>query len=274
MWKNAHVQLPCSTCFVQDLQPHVRAIICQLQPHLAALTAAPPQSHTHQSTPARALPVDDRLYGYEAAGQLLAGQTVDAEDQRALLALVLAPIDARLSGSDPPELQHAYEALTRLCKGFTLQLATQARPFVGEALVAALKRCVVAAARVPLHKGVRARLISLLHRLLECVGQGMAPQLPAVVDVLLHAGADAGDLADTLSLVGQLVARLDVDLLGQMIVACIARCLPDVLACEGGGARDGGPGATVETQREARELQRSFYLFVARYAILDHHLSH
>lgn len=241
----------------------MRAIICQLQPHLAALAASQPSQPT-PTTPSRALPVDDRLYGYEAAGQLLAGEVVDAEEQCALLAMVLAPIDARLSGSDPAELQHAYEALTRLCKGFTLQLATQARPFVGQALVAALERCVKAAARIPLHKGVRARLISLLHRLLECVGQAMAPQLPPAVDVLLSAGADAGDLADALSLVGQLVARLDVDALGlsHVVVACVARSLPDVLVCEGQAV---GNGATVEAQREARELQRSFYMFVARY---------
>lgn len=148
---------------------------------------------------------------------------------------------------------------------------------MGSMLMAACQQCVQAAACVPLDKGVRARLISLLHRLLECLGPGVAPQLqPAVCHVLLHEHADAQDLADALSLVSQLAVKLDVHQLHleEVVVACVARCLQEVLSFSDAGGGDNtvqvssnsvaAPQGTVEAQREARALQRSFYLFLGR----------
>lgn len=56
-------------------------------------------------------------------------------------------------------------------------------------------------------RGLRARVISLVHRLVECLGPAALPALPAGVRALLPPDAAAPALADVLALLHQLAVR-------------------------------------------------------------------
>ena len=60
---------------------------------------------------------------------------------------------------------------------------------------------------LPESKALRGRVISLLHRLVECLGERLLPSLPAALAALLPATADAADVTDTAALLGQLAQR-------------------------------------------------------------------
>ncbi len=65
---------------------------------------------------------------------------------------------------------------------------------------------------LPGSKALRGRVISLLHRLVECLGERMLPFLPAALASLLPASADAPDVCDVGALLSQLAARYKASL--------------------------------------------------------------
>lgn len=136
--------------------------------------------------------VDDRLYAFEAAGLLVGQDELPAAEQHAWVAALLQPLVGQMEsqlaaaaggdggvpryaapgGPPPPALlvQQALEAVTRVAKGFSLRLCTEARPDLGGLLVGALQTAVAAPRALPANKPLRARFISFLHRMVECLG--------------------------------------------------------------------------------------------------------
>lgn len=60
---------------------------------------------------------------------------------------------------------------------------------------------------VPGNKVLRGRVISFLHRLVECLGDRLLPFLPAALAALLPVTADASDVNDVHALLSQLAMR-------------------------------------------------------------------
>lgn len=176
-----------------------------IHPHLSAIAATPVQeAATSKSTGVLGgrgtqgtgclSTVDDRLYGFEAVGLLLGQEELPAAQQHVWLAALLQPLVAQMEsntaaaaaaaaagggsgsggggGAYPPALlvQQALEAVTRVAKGFSLKLCTEARPELGSLLLGALQAAVAAPRALPANKALRARFISLLHRMVECLG--------------------------------------------------------------------------------------------------------
>lgn len=174
-----------------------------MEPHLAAIAASPAQdaSASTKSTGvtggrgalgqgAALTAVDDRLYAFEAAGLLVGQEELPAAEQRSWVAALLQPLVAQMEGQlaaaasssgtptfasagpPPPALlvQQALEAVTRVAKGLSLRLCTEARPELGGLLAGALQAAVAAPRALPSNKPLRARFISFLHRMVECLG--------------------------------------------------------------------------------------------------------
>ncbi|PSC72015.1 exportin-T isoform X1 [Micractinium conductrix] len=313
-----------------NLRPLLPDILQRLQPHLAAIAATPTQeAPTTKGTgvtggrggAGQGLlgAVDDRLYAFEAAGLLLGQEELPAAEQRAWVAALLQPLVAQMEGNlaaaaaggaaaaaaampgapPPPALlvQQALEAVTRVGKGLALKLCTEQRPELGGLLVGALQAAVAAPRALPHNKQLRARFISFLHRMLECLGATLLPCLPPALEVLLNAQADACDVADVLLLLNQLLARFKEALapvMQEMVPACVARvhtvlpadwdwsgarvtpaalATPTAVAAAAAGspfsdksaaasaaAGAGGAGSN-EDLRERAELQRAYYSF-------------
>jgi exportin-T len=177
-----------------------------IHPHLSAIAATPVQeAATSKSTGVLGgrgtqgtgclSTVDDRLYAFEAVGLLLGQEELPAAQQHAWLAALLQPLVAQMEGNTaaaaaaaaaagggsgsgggggayPAALlvQQALEAVTRVAKGFSLKLCTEARPELRSLLLGALQAAVAAPRALPANKALRARFISLLHRMVECLG--------------------------------------------------------------------------------------------------------
>ena len=73
---------------------------------------------------------------------------------------------------------------------------------------------------LPGSKVLRGRVISLLHRLVECLGERLLPLLPAALASLLPVTADAPDVCDVSALLGQLAARYKAALAPLLAKAC------------------------------------------------------
>jgi exportin-T len=78
---------------------------------------------------------------------------------------------------------------------------------------------------VPSSKVLRGRVISFLHRLVECLGDRLLPFLPAALAALLPVTADATDVSDVHALLSQLAMRYKAAL--QPLLAKVAY-LPSV----------------------------------------------
>lgn len=60
---------------------------------------------------------------------------------------------------------------------------------------------------LPGNKVLRGRVISFLHRLVECLGDRLLPYLPSALAALLPVTADAADVGDVSALLSQLAIR-------------------------------------------------------------------
>ena len=60
---------------------------------------------------------------------------------------------------------------------------------------------------LPENRVLRARMISFLHRLVECLGDRLLPYLPAALSALLPMTADASTVSDVCALLSQLAIR-------------------------------------------------------------------
>jgi hypothetical protein len=60
---------------------------------------------------------------------------------------------------------------------------------------------------IPANKALRARIISFLHRMVDCLGDKLLPFLPEAFRALLPTSAEPRDICDTLALLNQLIVR-------------------------------------------------------------------
>ena len=60
---------------------------------------------------------------------------------------------------------------------------------------------------LPENRVLRARMISFLHRLVECLGERLLPYLPPALSALLPMTADASTVSDVCALLSQLAIR-------------------------------------------------------------------
>ena len=178
----------------QRIQPHLAAIAGSPAPEAAASARSSGVAGGRGALALGAITaVDDRLYAFEAVGLLVGQEEVEAAQQHAWLAALLQPLVSQMEGNTaaaaaaaaagggnsgnsgggpPPALlvQQALEAVTRLAKGLSLRLCTEARPQLGALLAGALRAAVAAPRALPANKPLRARFISFLHRMVECLG--------------------------------------------------------------------------------------------------------
>lgn len=59
----------------------------------------------------------------------------------------------------------------------------------------------------PEDRALRLRVISFLHRLIECLGSHLLPRLPEVLSTVIPPMTDKNDLLDIFTLLNQLVTR-------------------------------------------------------------------
>jgi exportin-T len=187
---------------LQRLQPHLAAIAASpAQAEQATSKSSGVTGGRGALAQSGLTSVDDRLYAFEAAGLLVGQEELGAAEQRAWVAALLQPLVAQMEGNlaaaaaaagaggsaaaslaaaaaagggGPPApallVQQALEAVTRLGKGLSLRLCTESRPEIGALLAGALQAAVAAPRALPANKPLRARFISFLHRMVECLG--------------------------------------------------------------------------------------------------------
>ena len=121
----------------------------------------------------------------------------------------------------------------------------------------------------PGNRAIRSRVISFLHRMVECLGPHLLPYLPPALSALLRPTSDASDLADVLSLLQQLVVRYKATLsplLSKALPECI-ECVHKLLSADydwsgraalpAASSQNGAAGG--EDARELLDLQRTYY---------------
>uniref|UniRef100_A0A7S0IGW8 Exportin-T n=1 Tax=Micromonas pusilla TaxID=38833 RepID=A0A7S0IGW8_MICPS len=166
---------------------------------------------------------DDRLYVFEAFGLLLGIDDVP-DDLRircleAVFARLRGAVEAASNSHSPHSnrqnlqhaAQHAIVAMGNVAKGFTLRVATQTSPRVGEILASGLTpalRCVQLWPRDPL---TRTRVVAYFQRLVTVIGPAVFPHASPLLEHMrsgggAHASASASDLRECLVLINQLMA--------------------------------------------------------------------
>uniref|UniRef100_A0A061S0Z3 Exportin-T n=2 Tax=Tetraselmis sp. GSL018 TaxID=582737 RepID=A0A061S0Z3_9CHLO len=197
-----------------SLAPAAEQILAGLEPHLARI-AATPVAQGGPGAPAQAGAkgtqgkgptgvasyLDDRMYAFEAAGLLLNGDDLPEDRQRAFVQGILAPLVQQVEANteraaqgglaEAQMVQHALAAISHLAKGFTHHVATAARPGIGELLLQVLSVVLRVPPAAPRNKGLRARVMGLLHRDVEVLGAKLLPYAPSAIAALLYDGMDA-----------------------------------------------------------------------------------
>lgn len=87
--------------------------------------------------------------------------------------------------------------------------------------------------RVPRNKMLRARFISYLHRMVECLGAQVQPFLPQALAALLPRDCDIVDVTTALRLLNQLIAKFPqglVAMLQELVPSVVVKCV-HALAC-------------------------------------------
>ena len=266
-------------CLLPHLEEALAAVSDLLAPAAQAAGVATPVGATVKNSP------DDKLYVFEAVGNMLGleavPETAQASHMAAIVGLLAAGLDER--GRDPTEVA---AGITKLCvcaaalsKGFPKRLLA-ARSSVAAPLAATLAAATGAAAALPAAGGraTRVRVATLLHRLLEAVGTPVLDKVAPAMELLL-AGDDAADLTSAMTLCGQLATRFRGNAAaGELVCAAMGRLVPLVVGyvtteggqhthANGGVSANGGStgGALVgeaaarntEDSRERNELQKA-----------------
>ncbi|KAK9827309.1 hypothetical protein WJX81_002974 [Elliptochloris bilobata] len=282
-----------------ELRPLLQDVLAGLQPHLSRIVAEPAPDKTapvggkvppagKSSQGAAASATDDRLYAFEAAGLLVGGDDLPEAQQveaaaallRPLLARMEAQLPAAAAGAGTPggraaaaAVLQALEAVARVSRGFSLALTTR-RPALGDLLAAPLVAAIRIPGALPGNRVLRGRVISFLHRMVECLGERLLGTLPAALAALLPAAADAGEVSDVAALLQQLATRFRAVLLPLLVkvvpevVARVHALLPADWDWSGAAAAPpsavaGVPPAAApaasEEAREAGDMQRAYY---------------
>ena len=240
-----------------ELLPHleeaVNAVGDLLAPAAEAAGKAAPVGATVRNAP------DDKLYVFEAVGNMLGLEAVPEQAQASHTSAVVNLLAGGLAGMDDggavlaePAASAAAAAVTKLCvcvaalsKGFPKKLLA-ARPAVAAPLVGALGLAARATRRLGGGecggcgaRAARARVAALLHRLVEAVGAPALEHVPLVVELLLS-GGEAADLTSAMTLCGQLATRFRGDAAaGELVCGAMGRLVPLTVAMVNGGSGSG-----------------------------------
>lgn len=99
----------------------------------------------------------------------------------------------------------------------------------GELFLEVVPVALLVPTKLPKNKLLRARFISYLHRMVECLGGQLLPMLPQTLAALLHRECDVWDLCSALRVVSQLVLKFPGDvapLLKELMPSIIFKCAP------------------------------------------------
>eukprot|EP00892_Ulva_mutabilis_P003832 jgi/Ulvmu1/1820/UM119_0038.1 len=291
-----------------SLKDYLQELIQGLIPIITAIAANPVQPSTGalkatqgKGAPGTTLQLDDRMYAWEAMSLLLASDDVPEDVQaafvRGLLQQLCTQIRSNLEGdlssiavmgSSPPAssmspgmalsstasqvmlLNHALEAVARLSKGFSQDRMTKHRPQIGASFQDVLPVALLIPERLPRNRMLRARFISYLHRMVECLGTQLLPFLPQSMAALLPRDCDTSDVTTALRLLNQLIAKYPqglVDTLQELVPSVVIKVhqiLPDTwdwtgAAAAAQGRQGGGRTGTTLDLLESGDLQQVYF---------------
>ncbi|KAJ1624167.1 armadillo-type protein [Pavlovales sp. CCMP2436] len=224
----------------------------------------------------------EQLNLYETAGVLLGGGLAPPELAARLLLLLLAPLSDQLSRLHSAQQQlaargpadaasaeqaqaaeaegaaaaaHVISALGMLSKGFTHASALGTRHIFAQSLEAALQT----SAAFPRSAEIRSRVLMLLHRMVECLGEGVLAYLQKATPQLLR-NAQQSELHEVVTLVNQVVAKFKGACSEQLAVLApmITRALFEAMGAPLPRALP--PDAPVPEAERERTLLLRFYL--------------
>ncbi len=237
----------------QNIRPYLPDVLTSLEPHLQRVATTPLAAiaggggaagggggggptamdgvvaggGSKASAPVNAC-VDDRLYVFDAVGQLVGQEELPPEQQVQLLGQLMQPLMRQVEENLPPLraatavaasaaasggggaaamaaaaaaavasggaaaglILQSLEAVSRLSKGFRTDMVTRQRPQLAALFVRSLEVAVAAPAAAPANKLLRSRFISFVHRMVECLGPALLPYLPPALEVLLSTQTD------------------------------------------------------------------------------------
>ncbi|GBG87187.1 hypothetical protein CBR_g44922 [Chara braunii] len=219
--------------------------------------------------------MDERLYLFEAVGLLIGTDDLPADKQLKYLAAIVGPLceqaknilvnqtsadDNVGSPQTAGALMHFIHALGSISKGFGEQLAGGAKQDVSAVLKQALGEVLGILQRLPRNKALRSKVISFLHRMVECLGSGISPVLPIAIQQLL-VDCESRDLFEFIQLMNQLVNKFKGAMMG-ILNEVVRIVLGRVFEFLSEGITSDGLAANTEEVRERRELQRIYFTFL------------
>lgn len=101
------------------------------------------------------------------------------------------------------------------------------KPGAGELFLEVVPVALLVPTNLPKNKLLRARFISYLHRMVECLGGQLLPLLPQTLAALLHRDCDVWDLCSALRVVCQLITKFPADianLLQELLPSIVFKC--------------------------------------------------
>jgi len=216
---------------------------------------------------------DDHLYVLEAAGLLIGYEETKLDVQSAYLQALLSPlrqrVEAALAACAPgdtlgpahltDDIQFSIVAIGHLSKGFNPTLVNTTHPALGTALLEALETALAALRQLPGNRGVRARVTSLVHRMVDCMAVRSFPVLPAALHLLL-ASPEVSDLSAVLTLINQLASKFKTgmeEMLAGVLEATFLRVDSVLERPKAATAVE-----NTEEQRELQELKHSYHLLL------------
>lgn len=253
-----------------QLLPYVESVLQNLHDILAGFTTG---KSLAKKAPATGF--EDASHAFEAVGLLLGMEELPEDKQRKFLSALLVPlcnqVDALLTDRPVQEdptvvaLQQVILAISSLSKGFGEQLAISTRPAIGILFKQALDVLLRVLLAFPKNKLLRSKVISFLHRMVETLGSGVFPYLPAALQQLL-VESEPREMVEFLILINQLMSKFKLgikDLVQELfpfVVGWIFAILPKDAFPE-------GPGAHTEEVQELQELQRVYFTFLQAIAV-------
>jgi exportin-T len=97
----------------------------------------------------------------------------------------------------------------------------------GELFLEVVPVALLVPTKLPKNKLLRARFISYLHRMVECLGAQLLPMLPQTLAALLYRDCDVWDMCSALRVVYQLTVKFPADiseLLKELLPLIVFKC--------------------------------------------------
>ncbi|CAG9460416.1 unnamed protein product [Pedinophyceae sp. YPF-701] len=235
---------------------------------------------------------DDRLYIFEALGYLIGHEGLPEEEQKSFMKAILGPLVSQIQGAlgqglAPTDtqgtvaVQHALVAVQNFSKGFAQNLTNTLRPETGSILCSVVDVALTIPTRAPRHRELSARVVNFFHRMVECLGPRILPQVSQLLVLLMAPDNGPEECCDGLGLLSQLATRFKGAMLDAMtgslplVISRVHELLPaswdwsgaastpirrHASAEHANGTHPGFlPVGSSEEQRLLGEVQRAYY---------------